>query len=203
MKLFRRSFLSLYFIFSVMNVALILSLSIANMSHAENILAKEYFLKAAFLYNFARLLDWPQSNFKSDSSPLHLCLIGQDPFDNALRSIRNKKVKGHPLIIRRFISLDEVTRCQILFISRSEESQLPKILDSVKNLPTLTVSEIPEFAEQNGHIRFFLNNDEKLNLEVNLNSIKQSGLKISSRILTLAKIVSTTSINSTDEAVKP
>jgi hypothetical protein len=165
-------------------------------AYAESLLAKEYFLKAAFIYNFARLVEWPANTFGTDleSDSFRLCFIGKDPFENALRSIRNKKVAGRPLIIQRFIQLNEVQTCHILFISSTEEKQLQKILNAVKQSPVLTVSEIPEFAEKSGHIRFFLNKNEKLNLEVNLDSIKQAGLSISSRILTLAKIVSTKEI---------
>ncbi|MCW8930068.1 MAG: YfiR family protein [Gammaproteobacteria bacterium] len=165
--------------------------------HAENILAKEYFLKAAFLYNFARLVEWPTNTSKQDSDPVRLCFIGQDPFDNALHTIQNKKVSGRPLIIQRFIDLKDAPKCHILFISRSEESQLATILNFTQQYPILTISEIPNFAEENGHIRFFLSNNEKLNLEVNLESVKNSGLIISSRILTLAKIVSS------KEAIEP
>jgi hypothetical protein len=165
--------------------------------HADTILAKEFFVKAAFLYNFARLTEWPADTFKNDTDPVRLCLIGKDPFNDALRTIQNKKIKEHPLLIQRSIDLDNIAQCHILFISRSEENNILSILSSVKQHPILTISELPDFAEQGGHIRFFLSDEEKINLEINLGSINQAGLKISSRILTLAKIVSS------KEAVKP
>ncbi len=170
-------------------------------SYAEKILAKEYFLKAAFLYNFSRLVDWPEKKYQSASAPFNLCLMGNDPFGKALRSIRNKKVQGHPLIIRRFINLEEISECEILFISQSEKKKLTKLLNSAQKNSVLTVSEITGFAQQGGHIRFYLSHEKKLKLEINPNSIANSGLKISSRILTLATLVS--SSVSSEETVKP
>jgi hypothetical protein len=161
---------------------------------SHNAQAQEYLLKAAFLYNFARLVDWPDNTFQNTSDPFRLCLIGDDPFAQALQSIQNKKVRGHPLIIQRFMHLNNVKQCQILFISRSEKTHLSSILAITNFNPILTVSELAFFAEHSGHIRFFLNNDNKLSLEVNLNAIKQAGLIISSRILSLAKIISSQEI---------
>ncbi len=178
-------------------------------TYAENLLAKEYFLKAAFLYNFARLVDWPDNKFHSSSTPFRLCLIGDDPFDKALRSIRNKTIQGRPLIIRRLINLSEASQCEILFISQSEKDNLPEILNYVRQSPILTVSELPDFAQTGGHIRFFLSGEKKLKLEINRDSITHSDLKISSRILTLANLVKTegktkaTSGGSSKETVKP
>ena len=93
--------------------------------HAEKVLAREYFLKAAFLYNFARLVEWPESTFKTETAPFRLCFIGKEPFNKALRTLRNKKVNGRPLIIQRDINLSDTSQCQILFISQSEKNNRP------------------------------------------------------------------------------
>lgn len=182
--LYRRS--SRWLFITLQIAAILLS---AN-AHADNILAKEYFLKAAFLYNFSRLVEWPAATFTNNYEPFQLCFIGEEPFAEALESIRNKKINGRPLIIQHNISLSYASQCQILFISQSEKQNIAQILTVLNQASVLTVSELPDFAEQQGHIRFFLNDDEKLRLEVNLEAIKQAGLKISSRILSLAKIVS-------------
>jgi len=157
--------------------------------HAEKLLAKEFFVKAAFLYNFARLVEWPENTFSSDTDPIRLCFMGDDPFDEALKTIQNKMVKGRPLLIHRGIALDNVSQCQILFISKSEKNRLHIIPEKLGQYPVLTVSELPGFAQERGHIRLFLANDNTLSLEVNLDAIIQSNLQISSRILMLATIV--------------
>ncbi len=186
LKFFRHSLL--YICFSTLMATTLPSVE----AYAESILAREYFLKAAFLYNFARLVDWPDNSLQTTDEPFTLCLIGKDPFAQALRPIRNKKVRGHPLNIKRNISLDQIQQCHMLFISRSEQDRLQEILQAAAAYPILTVSELADFAEHNGHIRLFLNNDEKLSLEVNLNAIRAQDLTISSRILSLARIVSST-----------
>lgn len=168
---------------------------------ADDILAKEYFVKAAFLFNFARLVEWPSDTFKSDADALRICLMGDEPFGEALKTIHHKKVRGRPLYIQRNISLNDLDRCHILFISKSETNNVHDILGLTTQYPVLTVSEIARFAQNNGHIRFFLTSENTLSLEINLDSIKQVNLQISSRILTLATIVS--SEKSGDEAVKP
>ncbi len=194
MNFLRQSLSHLIFISMMMASTLPLTLILIAPStdaHADNILAKEYFVKAAFLYNFARLVEWPATTFITKDTPFRLCLIGDDPFGNALHSIRNKKVNGHPLIIQRDIILSDASQCQILFISLSEKKNTADILTTLNHAPVLTVSEASEFAEQEGHIRLFLAANNKLSLEVNLDAINKAGLTISSRILTLAKIVST------------
>ncbi|MCP3850200.1 MAG: YfiR family protein [Gammaproteobacteria bacterium] len=165
-------------------------LSASSVARAESILAKEYFVKAAFIYNFARLVEWPDKAYNSNNNVFKLCLIGEDPFGKALQTIENKKVVDRLLFIQKLKHLENVSQCQILFISSSEQ-QLPKLLNTVKQYPILTVSDLPDFAERGGQIHFFLNDSDKLNLKVNLEVIKQAGLEISSRILVLSEIVST------------
>ena len=188
MKRVNRCIISWLFITLMMNPALLL---------ANDILAKEYFIKAAFLYNFARLTEWPPNSFKSAIEPIRLCFMGEEPFDKALHTIRNKKVRGRPLIFLYNVALYEASRCKILFISQSEHNNIEPILGALNQYPILTVSELPGFTQKGGHIRFFLTSSNTISLEVNLEAIKQANLQISSRILTLAKIVSSA------EAAKP
>lgn len=164
---------------------------------ADNLQAREYLIKSAFLYNFARLSQWPDNTFKSSSAPFKICIMGNDSFGLTLNSIRNKKINGHPLLIQRRVSLEQAAQCQLVFISRSEESKLKQILAFLTSYPVMTVSELADFAQQNGHIRLFLNDENTLSLEINLQAVRASQLKISSRILTLATIVQ--SDNSTED----
>ncbi len=92
--------------------------------------------------------------------------------------------------MRRHIKFSDITQCHMLFISQSEKLKVQKILNETKNHAILTISELPDFAYQGGHIRLFLNAQSTLSLEINLAAIKHSGVKISSRILTIATIVS-------------
>ena len=176
------SLLSLFFI-ALLNVSFV---------HSENdIVAKEYALKTAFLYNFARLVDWPEGTLSNGTPYLQICLIGNDPFDRALKALNNKKAHNKTLLINRNISAFEIPQCQILFISESETENVTDILKTAAQSPILTISELEGFTQQSGHIRLFLREDKTISLEVNHNAIKKSGLAISSRILSLAKIIET------------
>ena len=158
-------------------------------TNADTIIAKEYYLKAAFLYNFARLIDWPDNAFKSTKSQIHLCLIGNNPFGQALKTINGKKVKDRELIIDTNISLQQIPQCQILFIGSDKKHTIEQILARSEHFPILTVSEKQGFTQQNGHVRFIVTRGETLSLEINLDSVNKANLKMSSRILTLATIV--------------
>ena len=165
--------------------------------YADEITANEYSLKTAFLYNFARLVDWPENMVSQNASTMQICLIGDDLFGDALDVLRNKKAHNKQLIVKRHVQLNDVAECQLLFISESEQDNLHKILQITSQYPVLTISELPNFVQQQGHIRFFLRADKTLSLEINLDAIKQSRLKISSRILSLAKIINS------DKQAKP
>jgi hypothetical protein len=158
-------------------------------SYADGRQAKEHYVKTAFLYNFARLAEWPQNTFANNEN-IQICLIGKDNFGDALSSIKDKKVRNQALTLHRHIKFSDITQCHMLFISQSEKTKVQKILNLTKNHAILTISELSDFAQHGGHIRLFLNAQSTLSLEINLVAIKHSGIKISSRILTLATIVS-------------
>lgn len=163
--------------------------------HSDSIQAKEYYLKAAFLYNFARLVEWPENTFATDTDPIRICLMGNDSFGDALHTLHNKKVLQRTLVIQTHVNLQQLSSCHMLFIDKSEKNNLHTIISSLRKHSILSVSELPFFAQKNGHIRLFLNQENTLSLEINLKAIKYSGLNISSRILTLAKIVSSNEVS--------
>jgi hypothetical protein len=150
--------------------------------------SREYMVKAAFLYNFAKFVDWPPDSFKIETSPLVLGIMGADPFGVVLETLKDKTVKGRKLIIRKFPRLENFEDCQILFISGSEKSNLRAILSTVKNYNTLTVSDIDRFANQGGMIGL-VTVGNNVNFEINLDTVQQSRLKFSSQLLKLAKII--------------
>src|SRR5205814_1846457 len=103
----------------------------------------EYQIKSAYLFNFAKFVQWPSASFATAGSPLIIGIMGENPFHEDLaRTIRNKAVDDHPLVIKLFRSPAEATNCQILFISTSEKSRLQEILEVLKGSSVLTVGEI-------------------------------------------------------------
>ena len=152
----------------------------------------EYQVKAAYLYHFAKFVDWPSDSFKDDQSPVYLTILGVNPFGPALDSIKDKTVKGRKLIIKQCPSIDLLGGCHILFISPSEKANLKQILNALKNSSVLTVSETERFTQQGGMINF-ITQDNRIQFEINPVAAQRSRLKISSQLLKLARIVATES----------
>ncbi|OGP92967.1 MAG: hypothetical protein A2156_10395 [Deltaproteobacteria bacterium RBG_16_48_10] len=150
----------------------------------------EYMIKAAFLYNFAKFVDWPDGSFMDDLSPIRLFIIGADPFGDTLDSLKDKTIKARRLTIKRIQKIEEMDKPHILFISSSEKGNVRRIIESLKREPVLTVSEIQEFCQQGGMINF-IRLGNKVQFEINPDAVQKKKLVISSRLLNLAKIVGT------------
>jgi YfiR/HmsC-like len=147
--------------------------------------ASEYDVKAAFLYNFTKFVDWPPDAFP-DSGSLKICVLGDDPFGGSLRTVAGELVGNRKLTVTRTESLARPAGCQVLFISRSEQDHVRQILAAVKGSPVLTVGDTKGFADDGVIINFVLEGS-KVRFEINTDSAEQAHLKISSKLLQLAK----------------
>ncbi|MFN3650894.1 MAG: YfiR family protein [Armatimonadota bacterium] len=150
---------------------------------------REYSIKAAYLYNFARYVDWPQQALPENGN-LVVGVIGKDPFGPALNTLSGKNVKGRNVVVRRFDTPREASRCHVLFIPESERSRLPQILEAVKDESVLTVSDISGFARSGGMINF-KSEDNRIRFEINPGAAERAKLSLSSQLLKLAKVVRT------------
>jgi hypothetical protein len=149
----------------------------------------EYEVKAVFLFNFSQFVDWPAAAFADSRSPLVIGVLGGDPFGATLDEIvSGETVNGRPLMVRRYQSLDQVDTCHILFIDRSQESQLEAIVAALKNRSVLTVGDFAGFAHRGGMIRF-ITVGNKIRLRINLSAAQAAKLAISSKLLRPAQIV--------------
>jgi YfiR/HmsC-like len=158
-------------------------------TRAQSPTAGEYQIKAAFLYNFAKFVEWPPTSFSNASAPLRICVFGRDPFGQGLRDIVNgKTVNGRKLEVDYGVDLQEARSCHILFIASSEKPRLKQIVESLRGTAALTVSDTEGFAEQGGTINFVLENN-RVQFEVNRKAAEDAGLKISSKLLSVAKLV--------------
>jgi len=149
---------------------------------------KEYQVKAAFMYNFAKFVEWPEHAFPDDSSSIILCVLGENPFGTAINSIDGKIAEGKRLEVRLYENLEDIGQCHILFISSSKAEELPVILASLKNRSVLTVGDIEDFAKRGGVINFITKNN-RIHFEINVNAAQRAHLKISSKLANLAKII--------------
>ncbi len=133
-------------------------------------------------------MQWPLHAFSDTSTPITLCILGKDPFDKALKTIEDKIVKERRFVIKEASCVEDIKECHILFISTSEKKNLPVILSKVKGLPILTVAESRNFCQSGGIVNFILVKN-KVRFEINVDAAKRTGMKISSKLLKLSKII--------------
>jgi hypothetical protein len=143
-------------------------------------------LEAAFLFRFTRFVEWPADAFPTANSPLTFGVVGDDFVAYTLSGfVHGKTINGRPLQVRRLRSGDDLTGSQVIFISASE-SRAADVMEGVRGSAVLTVSNLKGFCELGGMIRLFVE-DNHVQFEVNLHAADQARLKVSSRVLTLAK----------------
>jgi hypothetical protein len=149
----------------------------------------EYQVKALCLLNFIKYVDWPPSAFGGSNTPITIGLYGESKLTAALNAaVAGKAVEGRAIIIRQIAAADDLSACQILFISDSESSRMPGILDKAGALPILTVGEDAAFTQNGGIINFVLKNGS-VRLEIDLTAAKKAGVIIHSRLLAVADVV--------------
>jgi YfiR/HmsC-like len=154
--------------------------------------SSEYLIKAGFIFNFAKFVDWPPTTFAQPDSPIVIGILGTDPFGAIIDQIvQDKKIGGRGFVVKRLkwgADPKDLRECKILFAGASERAHIDELVQIVRGLPILTVGETPGFAERGGVIRLVLE-DNKVRFEVNVEAARQAGLTISSRLLTLARII--------------
>lgn len=151
---------------------------------------REYLIKSAILFNFAKFAEWPETAFSNPTAPLRVCVLGDDPFGPALDTLTGKQVRNRQLVATRIDDVYDAGQCHILFVSASEEAGLAKVLDHVADLPVLTVADINRFATSGGIIAL-KEVDNRSRIVVNMGAADQAGVRLSSKLLRLADKAST------------
>jgi hypothetical protein len=148
----------------------------------------DYDVKAVYLYNFGRFVEWPASvTAKNDS--FTVCVLGQDPFGPALdATLAGETIGGKSVTAKRISTPQEAVSCQILFMSSAEDGRLNKIIEALDKGAVLTVSDMPQFSQRGGMIQFVLEG-KKVRFEVNLTAVQRAGLILSSELLKVATTV--------------
>jgi hypothetical protein len=150
--------------------------------------AGEYEIKAAFLYNFIRFVEWPEDAFAADDNVV-ICILGEDPFGDDLdRAVLDKVVHERAVVVQRLSAAEQLERCHVLFLSQRGVASAAQLVANLGKSPILTVSEEPELLAAGGIIAFAVR-DNRVRFRVNLAAATQARLKISSKLLQLAESV--------------
>jgi hypothetical protein len=172
------------------SLAIVLLLPVAAMAAGDQTI-DEYQLKAAFLYNFTKFVEWPPEVFNSPQDALGVCILGKSSIAKALeQAVSGKLAEERKLVIRQVSDLREVVSCQILFVSSSSRMRWRSILGDPKSIGILTVGETDGFISEGGVINL-KNEDGKVRIQINVAAADRQKLRISSRLLSLAQLVKT------------
>lgn len=156
--------------------------------HAEGPVADEYPVKAAFIFNFAKFVEWPAVAFKGPEDPFAICVLGQNPFGTALEDVvRNKTVADRGFVVREVLNAQQASKCHIVFVTASERKRFHSILEELKGHSILTVGEAEDFVANGGVINFKLK-DARVRIEIDTGAAERAKLRISSKLLSLAEI---------------
>jgi len=179
---------------------------LASQAQDDSVQSREYKIKAAFIYNFIKFVDWPKEKMADANEPIIIGIIGKDPFGKGFDPVKNKPVKDRNLVIKRFVGFKELEKsadkneaefdkkveslrkCHVLFICSSEKENLEEIIKLLKGSHVLTVADSEGFLESGGIINFLME-EEKVRFEINITAAEQAKLKIRSQLLRLAKRV--------------
>lgn len=174
---------------------------------ADSKLNREQQIKAAFIYNFIKFVDWPKEKI-ADSNDITIGIIGKNPFGNAFEAVKGKEIKNNKLVIKYFPQLEQykakhkdeykdeykdkyqgaLKKCYILFICSSEKEHLKEIINFIKGSSVLTIGDMDGFLAAGGVIKFTME-EKKVRFEINVTAAKRAKLKIRSQLLRLAKRV--------------
>jgi hypothetical protein len=159
------------------------------MAKAQTQPLSESQIKAGFLFNFTKFVEWPPDAFAGPGVPIVLGIVGDNPVTDLLtETAAGKTVNGRAVIVRRFKEGEDLRSCHIVFVSSSEEKHAPQILGRLKGSQALTVSETSGFAQSGGMINFFIEGN-KVRLEINLDAAVRARLRISAKVIAVARLV--------------
>ena len=170
-------------------VAVALTLALSAGSARAQAKPTEFDVKAAYLYNFAKFVQWPGDGGRRDARDFHVCVVGEDPFGPVLdRVVAGGSINGRTVVARRVADAQGARACHILFLGGMDERRVMDTLDTLRTADVLTVSDLPEFTRRGGMIQFVVQG-ARVRFEVNLDRARDAGLMLSSELLRVALTV--------------
>lgn len=167
----------IYYVLTPKTLLCALCLLISSTLHAEATTSLEYKIKAAYLYNFTKFITW----IKDDARTFNLCILGNDPFNNVIDPIEKRSVSGRPIKLIRSNHFSNLPHCHIIYLGKNAPA-----IHALHN--TLLVCEQSDFEPKKGMINFIQKNDT-IRLQINLDTLKHSGLQISAKLLEVAETI--------------
>jgi hypothetical protein len=153
---------------------------------AQSLAAPE--LKAAFLFNFAQFMEWPAETVPA-GAPLALCVVNDIAVADVLeKTVKGRTVEGHSLTVKRLKAGAPLPPCHVLYVAGSDLKRSLEVIETVKGVLALTVSDAARFAETGGMVELFVEND-RMRFAVNVDALQRARVRLSSRVLGLAKVV--------------
>jgi hypothetical protein len=160
-------------------------------TNGQSVRASEYDVKAAYLFNFSRFVEWPPKTAETANDSFAICVLGRDPFGPALNAtIARESIAGKNVVAKQILSPQDAEHCRVLFISASEDRRLKQIFEVLGTASILTVSDLPRFTERGGMVQFVLA-ENRVRFEVNSAITERAGLTLSSELLKVAVNVRT------------
>ncbi len=153
-------------------------------AYARTAPTSEAAIKSGYVFNFIKFVEWPSAQ---DGQMFNVCLLGSDPFANALESLNGKAVRGRPIRVVEDVSLAHTRYCHVVFVSRSESGRLTNALLRLRQAPILTISDIAGFADKGGVIELMTSPSGEIGFRVSKKSADDVGLRVSSKLLSLSR----------------
>ena len=155
---------------------------------AQSSTPTDYDVKAAYLFNFGRFVEWPAHTL-ADSGVFTFCILGRDPFGaNLDHLLARETIDGKNIAVKRIATAHEAAGCQVLFMGAEQESRVSKVIEELDKEAVLTVSDVPKFSDRGGMIQFVMEGN-RVRFEVNLSATQRAGLTLSSDLLKVATSV--------------
>jgi hypothetical protein len=166
---------------------LLTSFSLSHTTLAQS--SPENELKAVFLLNFVRYVEWPASAFASSNSPVVIAVLGTDPFLGALdKVVENEKVGERKIVVQHVARIEEARRCHLLYVSSSQKNRLREITSRLAGLPILTASDTDTFLAAGGMVCLSTTSMQKVKIIIQIDTVRTAGLVVSSKLLGLAEV---------------
>lgn len=146
-------------------------------------------VKAAFVFQFANFVEWPDEAFESDRAPFIITIVGNEEIEKLLAdAAKDKRVQGRPIRVEDGDASDDLSKCHIVFVDDSQSGSGTELIDRYMDSPVLLVSDSEEFTKDGGTIRLF-ERSNRLKIEINVDAAERANLQVSSKLLSLATVV--------------